>query len=240
MRLFLLAIAIASGLGALWLWFADPMQPLVKSALSPGGSYTPDAGSVQSEVAVLIANSDLPLGTMLTAEQLGWATVATAELPPGAILQAVQPDADQRMLGMFALRDVSAGSSLSWADLAGSDDSGLSFGIAPDHFALTVVVSEATGVAGLVEPGDRIDLVRTRLDAANAERVFEIVARDIKILAVDQRLERSATEAARPSRTLTLELSEAFIEKVTLAQAEGGVTVVLRPRAVSEPKPSEQ
>lgn len=231
MRVFLFVIAIISGLGALWLWFAQPVQPSAIAGVTQGAATTPFDGSSNSTVMALVAQRDLATGTVLAPEDVAWASVPLTDLPQGAALQAVQPDAATRMAGMNLLRDIATGAPLSWADLATKDAAALSSQIAADHFAFSIVVSEATGVAGLIEPGDRIDLARIKVMPGTSQRSFEIVARDIKVLAVDQRLDRLAPDAARPARTLTLELTAALVERVSLAQAENGVSVILRPEA---------
>ena len=63
---------------------------------------------------------------------------------------------------------------------------------APGMRAVTVAVSATSGVAGFVFPGDRVDLVLTQEVAGGGDgpplRVSETIIRNIRVLAVDQRI----------------------------------------------------
>src|SRR3546814_1970055 len=78
--------------------------------------------------------------------------------------------------------------------------------------AVTVPVTATSGIAGLVFPGDRVDLIMTvkqqqRVgdDFANTRFVSHTVLRNLRILAVDQRTENTSGEAA-VDKTTTLEV----------------------------------
>jgi pilus assembly protein CpaB len=98
-------------------------------------------------------------------------------------------------------------------------------------------------VAGLVLPGDRVDLILTQnFGAASPDptrkSVGEIVLRNIRVVAVDQRLmEFSAQKSADPKvpaaaprmpSSVTLEVSDVEAEHVLVAQQLGRVQLVIR------------
>ena len=68
----------------------------------------------------------------------------------------------------------------------------LAAALAPGMRAVTVAVSATSGVAGFVFPGDRVDIVLTQEVEGGGDgaalRVSETIIRNIRVLAVDQRI----------------------------------------------------
>lgn len=106
--------------------------------------------------------------------------------------------------------------------LAGSKLSAL---IAPDKRAITVRVNDVAGVAGFLLPGNRVDVLGTRM--VNKRAVTKPVLQNVKVLAIDQRSGRDKDEPV-VVRAVTLEadLDESMI--LVRATSEGTVQLVLR------------
>src|SRR3546814_17102832 len=113
--------------------------------------------------------------------------------------------------------------------------------------AVTVPVTATSGIAGLVFPGDRVDLIMTvkqqqRVgdDFANTRFVSHTVLRNLRILAVDQRTENTSGEAA-VAKTTTLEVEQKQAEAVALAPRSAAARVgqarvsTFRSRGAREP-----
>ncbi len=98
--------------------------------------------------------------------------------------------------------------------------------IDPGMKALTVRVNDVNGVAGFVLPGERVDILLTRsLD--NEESWADVLLQNVKVLAADQ----SADERSeKPSvvKAVTLEVSTAQAQKLTLAATIGSLSLALR------------
>jgi pilus assembly protein CpaB len=105
--------------------------------------------------------------------------------------------------------------------------------------AMTITVSEKSGVAGFVFPGDRVDIMLTQtvkgvssMAGGDASlNVTETVLRNLRVLATDQSAENQIVEGktvVRQFRTVTLEVTPKIAEKIEVAQAVGALSLTLR------------
>jgi pilus assembly protein CpaB len=101
--------------------------------------------------------------------------------------------------------------------------------------AVTVGVSATSGVAGFVFPGDRVDLVLTQeVSGGDNEaplRASETIVRNIRVLAVDQRLnarDEAGNQVAQTVATITFEATPKIAEKIAVAQTIGQLSLSLR------------
>jgi pilus assembly protein CpaB len=107
--------------------------------------------------------------------------------------------------------------------------------------AMTVPVNAATGVAGFVFPGDRIDLVLTQTvkgDEGTALKASETILRNLRVLATDQSTDSTTSDdgktVVKAFRTVTLEVTPKIAEKVAVAQTIGTLSLSLRSIADSQ------
>ena len=101
--------------------------------------------------------------------------------------------------------------------------------------SVTVGVSATSGVAGFVFPGDRVDLVLTQEVEGGGEgpplRASETIVRNIRVLAVDQRLnarDEAGNQVAQTVSTITFEATPKIAEKIAVAQTIGQLSLSLR------------
>jgi pilus assembly protein CpaB len=101
--------------------------------------------------------------------------------------------------------------------------------------AMTVPVNAATGVAGFVFPGDRIDLVLTQQIEGGGEgpplKVSETIVRNVRVLATDQRIDDKGDDGKVEVKTfanVTLEVTPRIGEKIAVAQSMGQLSLSLR------------
>lgn len=105
--------------------------------------------------------------------------------------------------------------------------------IAPGMRATTIRVNDINGVAGLVLPGDRVDILLTRNMDVNAGRRSKnrletsIFLQNMKVLAIDQ---DSNEERNRPGvvKAITIEVTPLQTQKLTLATKLGSLSLALR------------
>ena len=98
--------------------------------------------------------------------------------------------------------------------------------ISPNKRAITVRVNDVVGVAGFLLPGNRVDIISTRTEGRD-NVVSETILRDIKVLAVDQTASTDKNEAI-VVRSVTMEMSSAETESVTVATKRGSLQLTLR------------
>jgi pilus assembly protein CpaB len=104
--------------------------------------------------------------------------------------------------------------------------------IDPGMKALTVRVNDVNGVAGFVLPGERVDVLLTR-NQDKDDSWADVLLQNVKVLAADQ----SADERSdKPSvvKTVTVEVSTAQAQKLTLASTVGALSLALRPAGIAE------
>ena len=117
-----------------------------------------------------------------------------------------------------------------------SGDSGfLAAYLEPGMRAMAIRVSVETAAGGFILPGDRVDVVMTRElrndnstpDSDGRRHVTSTVMQNVKILAIDQTTQAGEDQAV-VGATATLEVSPGDAEVLTLARAEGDLSLMLR------------
>jgi pilus assembly protein CpaB len=97
--------------------------------------------------------------------------------------------------------------------------------------AITVEVNETTGLAGMIMPGSRVDVVTTLTGPNRDETLACTIVQDALVQAVGQRLAAGRLpdeKDAVPIRTVTLIASPRDVEAIELASSAGRTRLVLR------------
>jgi pilus assembly protein CpaB len=205
------------------------------------------AGAPQAEAAmaaapvgpkVLVAQRALPPGTIITADALSFQSW------PGEMVKDayfIEGEADMaKLIGTVVRFAVTAGEPVTQGSLVSPQDRGfLAAALTPGMRAITVPISQQSGVAGFIFPGDRVDMMLTQA-VGGAEgtslQVAETVLRNLRVLATDQATTQVVVDGVaqpRVSATVTLEVTPRIAEKVTVAQTLGSISFSLRPLADS-------
>lgn len=177
-----------------------------------------------STVAVVAAAAEIGFGEKLTIQKLKLVDVPANSLPKGhfaRIERLTQPP------GHTAMRPIAANELITAPALAaGATRLSTAPLLGPAMRALSVPVDEVSGVSGLITPGDRVDVLMTRQpDEAMAHA--ELIAQNVRVLAVGSDM-NIAREQAGAVKTVTLELTPAQAQKLTLALATGTIGLALR------------
>ena len=101
--------------------------------------------------------------------------------------------------------------------------------------AVTVGVDAITGSAGLIWPGDRVDLILTQTIAGATTPIgrrvaAETVLSDVRVIAIDQQLVQGAEANASDdqARTVTFEVTQEQAERVSVAIRLGRLSLSVR------------
>jgi pilus assembly protein CpaB len=185
---------------------------------------------------VLVATRVLPVGTIVDAEAFRY-----QPWPEGLVQDAYyvrgRPHADpSSLIGTVVRTEISAGQPVTRGALIRPGERGfLAAALAPGMRAVTVAVSATSGVAGFVFPGDRVDLVLTQEVPGGGDgaplRVSETIIRNIRVLAVDQRItarDEEGNQVAQNVSTVTFEATPKIAEKIAVAQTIGQLSLSLR------------
>ena len=204
------------------------------------GASAPQAVARQAVPAgpeVLVATRALPVGTIIDAEAFRFQPWPQGLVQDQYYLRNQGNDADPRsLIGTVVRTEISAGQPVTRGALIRPGERGfLAAALGPGMRAVTVGVSATSGVAGFVFPGDRVDIVLTQ-EVAGAEgqpalRVSETIIRNIRVLAVDQRINTRNAEGnqvPRNTSTVTFEATPKIAEKIAVAQTIGAMSLSLR------------
>lgn len=201
------------------------------------GASAPSAEAAPAEPQgpkVLVAKRALPVGTIITADAVGY------QLWPQEMVQDVyfiDGEADMaKLLGTVVRHGLTAGEPVTQGSLVAPGDRGfLAAALGPGMRAVTVPVSEKTGVGGFIFPGDRVDLMLTQsITGVEGQplNAAETILRNLRVLATDQSTETTTGEdgktVVRAFRTVTLEATPKVAEKIAVAQTIGTLSLSLR------------
>ena len=154
------------------------------------------AAEAPTKTTVLTAAHAIRAGGLLKPEDIAAKEIANTELPPDA--SANTQDARRSLAGAMVRHSLAAGEPIRTGDVMRPGDHGfLAAVLDPGMRAMTVAVDAVTGSAGLIWPGDRVDLILTlTIGEANqpiGRRVAaETVLPDVRVIAIDQQLMQGA------------------------------------------------
>ena len=193
--------------------------------------------------AVLVAAHDLPAGTLLKPADLVSKQVPRNSIPTDATMDTEEERRD--LYGAMVRRSMVSGEMIHLSDALRPGDHGFLAAVLKGNMrAVTVGVDAITGTAGLIWPGDRVDLILTQVIPDQTlpigrRVVAETVVSDVRVIAIDQRMvEGAANSTATPeARTVTLEVNESEAQGVQVAVRLGKLSLSVRPAdGGSDPK----
>jgi pilus assembly protein CpaB len=179
-------------------------------------------------VKVVVAKVALDFGDRLVPEKLQIVDYPPGSVPPGAferIEQLAGPDEDR-----VVLRSIDPQEPVLASKVSGSGGRAiLSTVIDKGMRAVTISVNDVKGVAGFVQPGDRVDVLLTRSAGSNAgdEQRNDVLLQNIKVLGVDQQADDKKDKPV-VAKAVTLEVSPDDGQKLTLASSIGSLSLALR------------
>jgi len=165
--------------------------------------------------------------------------LTATEMPAAGMPTGARTDtpADRAMLaGAMIRQSLVAGQVFLPGDVLHPGDHGfLAAVLHPGMRATTVGVDPVTGTAGLIWPGDQVDLIltQTRDDAslpASHRTWAETVLAGVRVIAIDQHLMQGAVSASPDtgtSRTVTLEVTPEQAERVAVAARLGRLSLAV-------------
>jgi pilus assembly protein CpaB len=220
----LLVAVVAAGATAMYArsWIEGQQVNAVVAAPAPEEVYE-----------VLVADANLPAGTFVKPQHLRWQRWPTDDVPDTYVLKGTR-DKDV-MVGAVVRRGIAEGFPVTDGSVVKPGDRGfLAAVLAPGMRAISLPINSTSSNAGLIFPGDRVDLILTQaleaVDGATVRRVSETVLRDVRIIAMgsetsDQPGEDKNYENAR---TATFEVTPRVAEKVALLAELGKLSLSLR------------
>ena len=201
------------------------------------GASTPQAQAVapvDQGPKALVAQRALPVGTIITVDSISFQPWPKDMVQDAYFLEG---ETDMvKLMGTVVRFPITAGQPVTQGALVAPGDRGfLAAALSPGMRAVTITVSQKTGVAGFVFPGDRVDLVLTQTVKTNDQgeplKAAETILRNLRVLATDQSTEtetENGKTVVRSARTITLEVTPRIGEKIAVADTIGTLNLSLR------------
>ena len=185
---------------------------------------------------VLVATRVLPVGTIIDAEAFRFQPWPEGLVQDAYYIRGGANSDPSTLIGTVVRSEVSAGQPVTRGAIIRPGERGfLAAALGPGMRAVTVGVSATSGVAGFVFPGDRVDMVLTQTVEGGGDgaplRVSETIIRNIRVLAVDQRMsvrDENGNQVAQRTSTVTFEATPKIAEKIAVAQTIGSLSLSLR------------
>src|SRR4051812_8641436 len=219
-----LIVAAVTAIAAKNMFSGAGAPPAVATTVAPAGPE------------VLVATRALPVGTIIDAEALRFQRWPEGLVQPAYYLKGKPGASPAGLIGTVVRTEITAGQPLTQGSLIKPGERGfLAAALGPGMRAVTVAVSATSGVAGFIFPGDRVDMVLTQDVQGGGDgpplRASETIIRNIRVLAVDQRLnarDEHGNQVPQSAATVTFEATPKIAEKIAVAQTIGQLSLSLR------------
>jgi pilus assembly protein CpaB len=179
---------------------------------------------IEKSTIVVVAKTAVPPTTRLTEAQLKTETWHQEKPPPGSFNSLDQ------VAGRVSATSILPGDLIMENKLAPRGTvPGITALLSPKHRAMTVKVDEASGVAGFLTPGDRVDVV-VIVDKGEYDKdpLAKLLFQNLKVLGTGQKLDNRPGDKPQIVPTVTLEVTPEIGERLALAAQEGRISLVLR------------
>ncbi len=211
------------------------------------------ADEVDEEVApvfnvfVLVADNDLPAGKTISRSDLRWQPWPE-DAAAGKFITSSTEDKDliKDFTGSVVRRGILEGTPFMDAMVFRRDEPGFLAGaLSPGMRAVAISVTEVSGAAGFILPGDYVDIILTHdirtdyraptggenISPVIAESIVrytsETIVRNAHVVAIDQSFDDLEGEAT-VVETVTVEVTSKQVEAIATAKAMGDISLSLR------------
>lgn len=230
-----IAVLILSGTALLWL-----SLQLASRESDVEETEKVDKVAEDAEHEAVIAVSPIEADSAIEASDVS--------LEPVSVVPANGFETPQRVIGRTTASSIGVGEPIVKRHFRGG---GMMASEVPDGMrALAVSINDVSGVAGFVEPGDRVDLVLFLPEGNEVQgSQARVLLRDVAVLAFgDESVGRARDEDSSPNPgagTAVLAVPEEAVPRVRLGSSTGQISLALRQGKqvdlqVRETKPNEQ
>lgn len=165
------------------------------TAEKPKPAPAPAPKQVQvKDVTIVTAKTSIPERTLIKEEMLSLKTVPSNKVPNGALMSTTD------LVGRPTRVAINPGEVITTQKVYASIlDMGLSGRIPPDCRAITVGISDVTGVAGFAQPGDYVDVLLISSQVENNKVVSEMILQNVLLLAINKQVENQSNASGQGS-----------------------------------------
>ncbi|HAU32099.1 MAG: Flp pilus assembly protein CpaB [Desulfotomaculum sp. 46_296] len=181
------------------------------------------AGAAQKMIPVLVAAKDIPPNTVLTKDMLTIRNMPDNFAHPQSLHSISEAQGKTTKVQLLMYEQVLTSKILTRAQPGNR----FSYHIPDKQRAVTVAVTEVTGVAGFPVVGDRVDVLLTR--DSGGVKYTKTILQNKEILAAGGSSfpQEEGKQVIVP--TITLSLTPAEAQEITLGEMTGKISLTLRP-----------
>lgn len=242
-----IAILVVAAVAALGLAF------IVKGMVTPKRPVVAEAPE-KPVVQVLVAARDLAVGTRLAAADVAWqpwpadalnanlvtdgaAPALPAKMPDKAVQKAARVASDavapggaiQAFEGAIVKEAFAKGEPMVARKVVRAGQSGfMAVVLTPGMRAMSVAINAENAAGGFILPGDRVDVLQSRKASGDRGPVTEVLMRNVRVLAIDQKIDPAKDANSIVGGVATLEIPASDIEVIARGKAQGEVQLALR------------
>lgn len=184
----------------------------------------------EADVSVVVAAVNIPANSKITQEM-----VATVEMPESVKIGGAITENSQ-VVGRMATEKIYAGEQIISQKLvaAGAENNDtLAYSIQPGMRAISLAVTDTTGVAGMIRPYDHVDIIADFEDPVETmPGVFTtMVVENVTVLAVDSTMDKAGNLELKDGviyTTITLQVTPQQAMQLSMTEYMGHLRAILR------------
>lgn len=205
-------------------------------------------------IPVVAAVGDIDSGTVISEDMLSIKNVPSTLVHT----RAVPEEYKDFLIGQSAGDNIGKGEVVLWSDIALEEPTSLSAKVGINERAITINVDPASGINGLIRPGDRVDVLAS-FDIpgdvfADTQSVTKVLLQNVTVLAVGEQMsvydysrhlggqqggiKLPVPEMEKAPSTITLKVGAEDAGILAFAERKGNILLVLRNKedVLVEPK----
>ncbi len=235
----LVVVLLIAGLIAAGVFYFARMVQQSAPAPQPATSAQVQA-PVQESSQIVVAAKDLPSGSIIQASSLVFRPWPRDAIDQTAYVQQGVGTVEE-FDGAVVRGGMRSGEPVIRTNLIKRGESGfLAAVLKPGTRAVSLPITETTGLAGFIFPGDYVDLLLSHVvnlgdpnGQQRAHNVTETILHNIRVIAVDQR-SGDQEQAPAVGRVVTFEVTPEQAERISLGQRMGELRLILRPLSMTQ------
>lgn len=181
---------------------------------------------------VLVAAADIPAHTSLTSSMVNVVMRPASDVDPSALSSPTDVSGD------VALGPIPAGATITSSNTTKDEAPVQSLHLLAGYRAVSIPVDEVRDVSGLVQPGDKVDVIAVPPRLGNAQPTASVILRDVTVFAVGGELApidaTPAPAGSQPTpivpRSVTLEVTPDQATLLAMADLNATLRLALRPK----------
>jgi len=181
-------------------------------------------------VPVAVAAANLPWGTKINPEMVKTTPYLKESLPPEYFASPAELK-DRVLLTSLKINEPITEDKLAPVSVK---TGGVSAVLKPGTRAIAVKGDKVIGISGLINPGNRVDVIITVTDPAIQKVKSKIVLENLLVLATGTQIQKNEKGEPMPVDVYTLEVTPDQAERLALAASQGKLNFALRNTTDSE------